>query len=167
MSVTYGVGSDGVDAGEENGLESEVKALTPHEAAELRKRLVKFSPWHVIAVQAVMGLLLVSAVWFGFDRVVWVKSAAYGVLAVLVPSMLLARGLARQQGAYTAGAALAGLFVWEFVKIALTLVMLFAAPRVVSDLNWLALLAGFVVTMKASWFAVFWQYRRTASLTVS
>ena len=59
------------------------------------------------------------------------------------------------------------MFVWEFVKIILTLVMLFAAPRMVADLNWLALLAGFVVTMKASWLAMFWRHRRKASLTVS
>jgi ATP synthase protein I len=32
--------------------------------------------------------------------------------------------------------------------------MLFAAPRLVAQLNWLALLAGFVVTMKASWLAM-------------
>jgi ATP synthase protein I len=65
------------------------------------------------------------------------------------------------------GAALASMFVWEFVKIVLTVVMLFAAPRLIDDLNWLALLAGFVVTMKASWLAMFWQHRRKTSLTVS
>jgi ATP synthase protein I len=34
-----------------------------------------------------------------------------------------------------------GFFVWELVKIVLTIAMLFAAPKWVSDLNWLALVA--------------------------
>ena len=32
-----------------------------------------------------------------------------------------------------------------------------AAPRVVTDLNWLALLAGMVVTMKTYWIALKWR----------
>ena len=44
--------------------------------------------------------------------------------------------------------------------------MLVLAPKVVLNLNWLALLAGFVVTMKASWLAMFWLHRRKASLAV-
>ena len=35
--------------------------------------------------------------------------------------------------------------------------MLAAAPRVVTDLNWLALLAGMVVTMKTYWIALKWR----------
>ena len=152
---------------EESGLELEPKPLTSEEAALLRPKIVGFSPWHVIGVQALVGLLVVVLVWLVSDQAAWGKSAGYGALAVLVPAMLFARGLIRQQRASAPGAALAGMFVWEFVKIILTLVMLFAAPRVVADLNWLALLAGFVVTMKASWLATFWQHRRKASLTVS
>lgn len=152
---------------EESGLEPEPKPLTFEEAALLRPKIVGFSPWHVIGVQAIAGLLVVLVVWLVSDHASWAKSAGYGALAVLVPAMLFARGLIRQQRASAPGAALAGMFVWEFVKIILTLVMLFAAPRMVADLNWLALLAGFVVTMKASWLAMFWQHRRKVSLTVS
>ncbi len=151
----------------ENGLDLEFKPLTAEEAALLRPKIVSFSPWHVIGVQALVGLLVVLAVWLVPDQAAWGKSAGYGVLAVLVPAMLFARGLVRQQGASAPGAALAGMFVWEFIKIILTLVMLFAAPWVVVELNWLALLAGFVVTMKASWLAMFWQHRRKTSITVS
>ena len=151
---------------DENGLEPEHQPLTAEEAALLRPKIVGFSPWHVIGVQLLVGLLVV-AVWLVLHSVSAGKSAAYGAAAVLVPAMLFARGLTRQQKASTPGAALAGLFVWEFVKIILTLAMLFAAPRVVMDLNWLALLAGFVVTMKASWLAMFWRHRRKTSVTVS
>jgi ATP synthase protein I len=152
---------------DESGLEPELKPLTFEEAALLRPKIAGLSPWHVIGVQALVGLLVVALVWLVSDQAAWGKSAGYGALAVLIPAMLFARGLTRQQRASAPGAALAGMFVWEFVKIILTLVMLFAAPRVVADLNWLALLAGFVVTMKASWLAMFWQHRRKTSLTVS
>lgn len=163
MSSSHCAGS----SDEESGLELEPKPLTAEEAAVLRPKIVGFSPWHVIGIQAVAGLLLVVLVWQMSDHAALAKSAGYGVLAVLVPAMLFARGLARQKGSLPPGAALAGMFVWEFVKIILTLAMLFAAPRLVADLNWLALLAGFVVTMKASWLAMFWQHRRKTSLAVS
>jgi ATP synthase protein I len=62
-----------------------------------------------------------------------------------------------------AGSALAGLFVWELVKIVLTVALLLVAPKVVSDLSWLALVAGFVVTMKVYWLAMAlgWMQRKS------
>ena len=61
------------------------------------------------------------------------------------------------------GSALAGLFVWELVKILLTVMLLVASPWVISQLSWLALLAGFVLSMKVSWMvmALGWWRRRT------
>ena len=52
------------------------------------------------------------------------------------------------------GAAVAGFFLWEVVKIGLTVAMLFAAPRVVLDLSWPAMLTGLVVTMKVVWLVL-------------
>lgn len=150
---------------DENGLEP--KPLTAEEASLLRPKIVGFSPWHVIGMQALVGLLVVVAVWLMSDWAPRGKSAGYGALSALVPAVVFARGLIRQQRASAPGEALVGMFVWEFVKIILTLVMLFSAQWMVDDLNWLALLAGFVVTMKASWLAMFWQHRRKVSLTVS
>jgi len=49
---------------------------------------------------------------------------------------------------------MAALMGWELVKIALTVAMLAAAPRLVPELSWLALLAGMVMTMKAYWIAL-------------
>ncbi len=141
--------------------------LTAAEAAVLRRRIAGFSPWHVIVVQGVVGVLVAAVAWLAFKQPMWGWSAAYGALAVILPAMLFARGLIRQQNAPAAAAALAGMFVWEMVKILLTIAMLFAAPRVVTELNWLALLAGFVVTMKASWLAMLWQHRRKSSIAES
>jgi len=61
-------------------------------------------------------------------------------------------------------AALAGFFVWELVKIALTVAMLFAAPRLIAELSWLALLVGFVVTMKVYWAAMWFRSARKDSI---
>jgi ATP synthase protein I len=106
-------------------------------------------------------------VWLVFGWSDWVGSVAYGCMAAWVPAVLFARGFVRQKNAPGAGAALAGIFVWEFVKIVLTMVLLLVAPKMVVGLNWLALLAGFVVTMKASWFAMLWQHRRNQSIDES
>ncbi|MFM9880843.1 MAG: ATP synthase subunit I [Burkholderiaceae bacterium] len=78
-------------------------------------------------------------------------SAAYGSLCVLWPAALFARGVLRRA---TVGAAVMNFFVWEAVKLGLTLVMLGLAPKLIAGLVWPALIAGLVVTMKASWVAV-------------
>ena len=154
-----------VDYSEEE-FGQDAKPLTHEEAAALRPKIVGISPWGVIGVQAVAGLLLVLLVWGLTKQLAWSVSAGYGVLAVVLPAMFFARGVIRGRRATTAPQALAGVFFWEAVKIVLTLVMLVLAPKVVLNLNWLALLAGFVVTMKASWLAMFWLHKRKASLAV-
>jgi len=75
-------------------------------------------------------------------------------VSVVVPGVVFVRALARQMRQSQAGAALVGLFVWELVKVVLTVALLVVAPKVVSDLSWLALVAGFVVTMKVYWLAM-------------
>jgi ATP synthase protein I len=81
-------------------------------------------------------------------------SAAYGALAVIVPAALFARGLTSRVSSLNAGAAVFGFFLWEMVKIGLTVALLVAAPRMVSDLSWPAMLVGLVVTMKVYWVAL-------------
>ena len=51
-------------------------------------------------------------------------------------------------------AVLVGFFGWEMAKIALTVAMLAAAPKLIAPLSWLALLVGMVVTMKTYWIAL-------------
>lgn len=148
-----------------DSLEDEnFKALTAEEAQALKKASPKLSPWIVIAAQVVVGVLVAGlAGWLvGSEVAFW--SAAYGALAVVVPAAVFARGLARQLRAPNAGSALGGFFVWEMVKVTLTVAMLFAAPRLVVDLHWLALLAGFVVTMKVYWVAMWLHSKRAQSV---
>ena len=148
-----------------DSLEDEnFKVLTAEEVQVLKKASPKLSPWTVIAAQAVVGVVVTGLVgWLiGSEAAFW--SAAYGGLAVVVPAIVFARGLARQMRALNAGSALGGFFVWEMVKVILTVAMLFAAPRLILNLHWLALLAGFVVTMKVYWVAMWLHSRRTQSV---
>lgn len=128
------------------------KPLTAEEAQVLRQKNPPVSPWRVIAVQALVGLVVALCVWglTGQQAMGW--SAAYGALAVVIPAALFARGLASPLLTKNAGAAVMGFFLWEAVKIALTVAMLFAAPRWVANLSWLAMLIGLVVVMKVYWF---------------
>ena len=142
-----------------------IKPLSAEEAQALRQRQPQISPWRVLVWQALVGVLVALASWGVTRSTTAGWSAAYGALAVIVPGALFARGLLRQRAAVNAGSALAGFFVWEMVKISLTMAMLFAAPRLVMQLNWLALLAGFVVTMKVQWVAIWLHSRRKDSLT--
>jgi ATP synthase protein I len=45
-------------------------------------------------------------------------------------------------------------FVWEFVKIVVTVAVMFAAYRFEKDLSWPAMLVGLVLTMKVYWAAL-------------
>ena len=58
---------------------------------------------------------------------------------------------------------LAGLLFWELVKIILTVALLLVAPKVISNLSWLALVAGFVVTIKVYWLAMALGYMQRKS----
>lgn len=152
------------DAGDlEAGVES-FKVLTREEAEKLGAASRTPSPLALLGSQLLAGAVVALLAWVltAQPRMGW--SAAYGALSVLVPSAVFVRGLARQKHAAHGGSALAGFFVWEMVKIALTLLMLVAAPRVVNELSWLALLAGFVVTMKAYWAAVWFGLLRRKSV---
>jgi ATP synthase protein I len=141
------------------------KRLTAEEVETLRRSSRPVSAWRIVGLQVVVGLAVALLAWVVTGSQVAGWSAAYGALAVVLPAVIFVRGLARQQRAPSAGSALGGFFVWEGVKIVLTVAMLFAAPRVVLGLNWLALLAGFVVTMKVYWVAMWLHSARNKLVT--
>ncbi len=144
-------------------VEPDFKPLTADEARQWRQRNPPLSLWRVVAAQAAVGLLVALAAWglSGQASVGW--SAGYGALAVVLPAALFARGLSRRSAAANPGAAVLGFFVWEMVKIGLTVAMLVAAPRLISRLSWLALLAGLVVTMKVYWLAMLFRAKAPKS----
>jgi ATP synthase protein I len=123
----------------------------------LRKTSTLLSPWRLIQWQLFVGVLATVFAYVLFDGKLVALSVAYGSMAVALPACVFACGLKRSEGAKSPLLASAGFFVWEVVKVGLTVVLLFAAPALIASLNWLALLAGFVVTMKVYWIAV-WLY---------
>jgi ATP synthase protein I len=140
--------------------ELEFKRLTAEEAQALRELHPSVSPWLIVGMQVLVGLLVALAAWgfTGKSSAGW--SAAYGALAVIVPAVVFARGLTSQFSSLNAATAWLGFFVWEAIKIAVSVGMLFAAPRLVIDLDWLVMLIGLIVTMKVYWVALLMRPKR-------
>ncbi|HYF42009.1 MAG TPA: ATP synthase subunit I [Ramlibacter sp.] len=130
------------------------KPLSADEARKLREQNPPVSPWWVVGGQAVVGIVAALVAWLvtGKQNVGW--SAGYGALAVVIPAAIFARGLTGRFSSLNAGTAAFGFMLWEMVKIALTVAMLVAAPRLVAGLNWPALLVGLVLAMKVYWVAL-------------
>ncbi len=142
----------------DDGLEPDFKPLTPEQAAAWRQRNPVSSPWRVLGLQLLVGLAVAVLTGVVSGQLRLAASVAWGVVSVVVPGVVFARALARQMRLKQAGAALAALFVWELVKIVLTVALLLVAPKVIAGLSWLALVAGFVVTMKVYWLAMAMQF---------
>jgi len=139
---------------DEGSVEEPIKPLTREQAMVLRQQNPSLSPWVVLAGQAGMGLLASLAAWLLTGKVNIGWSALYGALAVVIPGALFARGVMSKVSMINPAAAVTGFFLWEMVKIGLVLAMLFAAPKLVTDFNWPAMLVGLVVTMKVVWLVL-------------
>lgn len=138
----------------------EFKRLSAEEARVLRELHPSLSPWWVVSWQVVVGLVVALAALGLTGRSAAAWSAGYGALAVIIPAVLFARGLMSQFSSINAMTAGFGFFVWEAIKIAVSVGMLFAAPRLVADLDWLAMLIGLIVTMKVYWVALLMRPKR-------
>ena len=136
------------------------KRLTREEAQKLRDASPSMSPWWVLVGQMVVGVGVACAAWAltGRSNAAW--SAFYGALAVVIPAVLFARGLKSRFSSVNAATAAFGFFVWEAVKISVSVGMLFAAPRLVPDLDWLAMLIGLIATLKVYWVALLMRPKR-------
>jgi ATP synthase protein I len=136
------------------------KPLTADEARRLREQNPLVSPWWVVAGQAGVGFVVALAAWAitGKQNVGW--SAGYGALAVVIPAAIFARGLTGRFSSLNAVSAAVGFLVWEMVKIASSIALLAAAPRLVPELSWPALLVGLVLTVKVYWVALLYSPRK-------
>jgi len=137
--------------------EEDFVTLTAAQAQALREQQPGLSAFQVVALQALCGLFF--AVIAGLLSS-WGWSVAYGAFAVVLPNALLARGITRKPTSINVLSAVTALLVWEMVKVALTLAMLFGAPLFVKNLSWPALLVGLVLTMKVHWLALAFKPRR-------
>lgn len=117
------------------------------------------SPWWVVAVQFMVGVLvafIAGAVGARWD-VFW--SALYGAGAVVIPGALMARGMTSAFTSVSPGASALGFMAWEMLKIGVSVVLLVLATRIVQPLSWPALLVGMVACMQVYWLALAWRRR--------
>jgi len=133
------------------------KPLTAEEAQAWRAAHPQVSPWRVVAAQAAVGLVGAALAWLlAGGEAAW--SALAGAAVVVLPQALMARGLARLSGA-SAGAILAGFWVWEAVKIFLALALLVGLALGARGLHWPAMLAALIACLQVNWWALRWQGR--------
>jgi ATP synthase protein I len=133
------------------------RSLTAEEVQKLRLQQPLLSIRRVVLAQIVVGLIVAALTWLLTGRVTAAWSAAYGALAVVVPSALFARGLTSKTSTINSGTAVFAFLLWEMVKIGLTVAMLYAAIWLVKDLSWPAMLVGLVITMKVYWVVFAWR----------
>jgi ATP synthase protein I len=136
-------------------IDPPIRVLTRDEAQALLARHPPFSLWQMLQLQSVMGLV-VSGLWWIFSGQAAGLSSLYGVAVVLVPNALMVRALS---GALRGS--VAGLVVWEFVKVVVAGCMLVLAPFVFPAVVWPALLVAAVLCMKVLMVASLWRGRGT------
>ena len=136
--------------------------LSAEQASKFRQEHPSLSPWWVVLGQLVMGLLVSGLVWGVVQSTVAAISAFCGALAVIVPGALFARGLTGRFAALNPANAVTSFFVWELVKILMTVAVLWTSHRWVIGLSWPAMLVGLVVTMKVYWLALLFKGKRQA-----
>ena len=133
---------------------SDFTPLTAEQAQVLRAQSPSISPWWVVGAQIVVGLLVTLVAWLVSGRQVVAVSAACGALAVVFPAALFARGVTGRFASASAGGAVFSFFLWELVKMVMTVTVMYAAYRSVENLSWPAMLVGLVVTIKVYWLAL-------------
>lgn len=151
-------------ASEDGEEQDNFKPLTREEALKWRASQPQTSVWAVVGWQVVLALLA-AVIAAGLTRSqAVVVSLLYGAAAVVLPTAMMAWGLTRsalsRRSAGGSQAPLVGFFVWEGAKLLLAIALLALAPRLVSDLSWLALVAGLVVVLKAYWVELWFRSRR-------
>ncbi len=135
-----------------------VKQLSHGEAQALMQREPSVSPWWVVVAQLVVGTVVALIAWGVTGRVEGFWSALYGAAVVVVPAALMARGMTSRFSSSSPGIGVVSFFVWQGVKLGVSVLMLMAAYRIVPALSWPALLAGLVVCIKVYWVALLWRH---------
>ncbi len=143
--------------------EDDFVPLSAEQAKALREQNPSLSPWWVVAAQGVVGLLVALISWGVTGSQTVAVSAAWGALAVVLPAALFARGVTGQFASMNAGSAVLSFFVWELIKICVTVGVMLAAHRLVNDLSWPAMLVALVVTMKVYWLALGFRRKRSGA----
>ncbi|MDP3251159.1 MAG: ATP synthase subunit I [Hydrogenophaga sp.] len=149
---------------EDGDKDPEFKPLNHEDAVRWRTSQPKLSAWRVVGVQMLVGLVAGALGWLLARSESVGYSVWYGAASVVIPTALMAWGVTSSAMSRRASGHVISAFMsfvlWEGVKLLLAVAMLWSAPRIVPDLNWLALLAGLVVVLKVYWFGFWIQTRR-------
>jgi ATP synthase protein I len=137
--------------------EAAFQPLTRAEAQALRDRHPQVPVWWVVAAQAAVGGVVAVVAWLVSGDTGVFGSALYGAAVVVVPGVLMARGMSSQISSMSPGASAVSFMLWEMVKIAVSVLMLALAPKIVQPLSWPALLASLVVCMHVYLLALLWR----------
>jgi ATP synthase protein I len=142
-----------------------IRVWSAEEVKALTAGLPQLDLWRVWRWQAAAGLV-VAALAVALGSASAQASAVYGVLAVLLPGVVLIRGFTRLEtaralnpGGLAAGLGLGWLMGLELIKVVLTVLLLVLAPKVLMGwmqlpVHWPVLVAAFVVTLKVYWLAL-------------
>jgi ATP synthase protein I len=122
------------------------------------------SPWRVVRFQVLVGFCLAALIGLTGAGRAGAYSALYGMAVVVVPAVLMARGLSGPLASLSPMSSAVSFMWWELVKIAVSVLMLALGPKVVQPLNWLVMLLSVVVCMKVYWVALLWRGNRKNSV---
>ena len=146
------------DEGDAAGYE-DLKPLTQQEAQALRAKEHPVSPWRVVRLQAVVGVVVAALVWLIMGERSAGLSALYGAAVAVVPGALMARGMTSRFSSMSPGHSAVSFMLWEMLKIAVSVAMLMLAPQILQPLSWPVLLVTLLVCIKVYWFALLWRGR--------
>ena len=137
--------------------EAPIHTLTRAEADAWRARHPQVPAWWVVAAQAAVGLVVAMLAWLVTGERVVAMSALYGAAVVVVPSALMARGMSSRLSSVSPAASAVSFMLWEAVKIAVSVLMLMLAPKIVQPLSWPAMLVSVAVGMQVVLRALLWR----------
>jgi ATP synthase protein I len=145
------------DEADEADKAAAFQPLTRAEAQALRDRQPQVPVWWVVAAQAAMGGVVALAAGLLTGDTSVFGSALYGAAVVVVPGALMARGMSSRLSSVSPGASAVSFMLWELVKIAVSVLMLALAPKIVQPLSWPALLVSLVVCLNVYLLALLWR----------
>ena len=151
------------DENDQDGGGQDFKRLSQEDVAALKARMPSVSPWQVIAVQAVLGVVAALIGWLLTGQTVVMWSMLYGAATAVVPGALLARGTTGRPPGMSSTSSAVSFLSWELVKIGFSVAMLLLAPRIVQPLSWPALLVAMVACIQVYWLALLWRGRTQTS----
>ena len=149
-----------VHADDQDPDEEAFVAMTAGQAQKFRQENPSLSPWRVVVGQFLVGVTAACLAWLLTQQREIAVSVACGALAVTLPAAVFARGLMGRFASLSIANAVTSFFLWELVKVVMTVTIMLMAHRWVSGLNWPAMLVGLVLTMKVYWFASLFRGKR-------